>query len=179
MNDGNIELKRDTQVVRIPSGETQTLPQGTAVVITQALGDSYTVVIATKPGLYRIASEDADALGKSMEKTAPPSEAGAVTKDMIWAQLKNCFDPEIPVNIVDLGLIYELELNEAAGGTRVEVKMTLTAQGCGMGPAIAADAKRKILHVPGVTEADVAVVWEPIWGPHLITEDGKRKLGMI
>jgi metal-sulfur cluster biosynthetic enzyme len=103
-------------------------------------------------------------------------EAG---EEEIWGVLKTCYDPEIPVNIVDLGLIYSMELKKTDGrGKRVEVKMTLTAQGCGMGPSIAADARQKILTLPGVQEAQVDVVWEPPWGPQMITPDGRKKLGM-
>jgi metal-sulfur cluster biosynthetic enzyme len=103
----------------------------------------------------------------------------AAGEDEVWAVLKTCYDPEIPVNIVDLGLIYSMELkNTDGGGKRADVKMTLTAQGCGMGPSIAADARQKILSLSGVQEAQVDVVWDPPWGPQMITPDGRKKLGM-
>ena len=105
---------------------------------------------------------------------------GPLNEDDIWAQLKTCYDPEIPVNIVDLGLIYSLEIKpQEGGGNLVEVKMTLTAPGCGMGPSIASDAQRKILTVPGVTDAQVDVVWDPPWSAERISPEGKQKLGMI
>jgi metal-sulfur cluster biosynthetic enzyme len=104
---------------------------------------------------------------------------GPVHEDDIWAQLKTCYDPEIPVNIVDLGLIYSMEMKPQDGGTLIEVKMTLTAPGCGMGPSIASDAQRKILTVPGVTDAQVDVVWDPPWSADRISADGKAKLGMV
>jgi metal-sulfur cluster biosynthetic enzyme len=111
-----------------------------------------------------------------VQSIASGKEAG---EEEIWGVLKTCYDPEIPVNIVDLGLIYSMELKKTdGGGKRVDVKMTLTAQGCGMGPSIAADARQKILTLPGVQEAQVDVVWEPPWGPQMITPDGRKKLGM-
>ncbi len=178
MSEGGIALLRDVSVVRIPSGDSISIPAGTGVVITQALGDSFTVVIPSQPGLYRIAGEDADALGREAVKPAAKA-AGGTLEDAVWTALKNCYDPEIPVNIVDLGLIYSLDLQETPEGARVEVKMTLTAPGCGMGPAIAEDAKRNILLVPGVASANVDLTWDPPWSPDRISGDGKAKLGMV
>jgi len=152
------------------------LKKGQEVVITQSLGGSFTV--ATQGGLFRISSNDADALGKVPEDAATASSSqGDENKsvdEQIWAALKSCYDPEIPVNIVDLGLIYSMENN----GGQVEVKMTLTAPGCGMGPAIAADAKSKIEALDSVQSANVEVVWEPQWNPSMISEEGKQKLGI-
>ena len=178
MSEGGLTLLRDVSVVRIPSGDSISIPAGTGVVITQALGDSFTVVIPSQPGLYRIAGEDADALGREAVKPAAKA-AGGTLEDAVWTALKNCYDPEIPVNIVDLGLIYSLDLQETPEGARVEVKMTLTAPGCGMGPAIAEDAKRNILLVPGVASANVDLTWDPPWSPDRISGDGKAKLGMV
>jgi probable FeS assembly SUF system protein SufT len=176
-------LGRDTEAIQIPSGEKMTLPAGTQGVVTQTLGGSYT--IATPHGLSRIAEKDLDALG--LEKPASPN--GATTKTAtgepvdekaVWEQLKQCYDPEIPVNIVDLGLVYDCRLiTKDDGGTRVEVKMTLTAPGCGMGPAIAHDAQSKILSIDGVEEADVQLVWDPPWNQNMISEAGRMKLGMV
>jgi len=180
MSEGSISLQREIQVIRIPSGDSIPIPAGTEVIVTQALGDSFTVVIPTHPGLYRIAGEDADALGRApAKKDAQAQAAGGSLEETIWAALKNCYDPEIPVNIVDLGLIYSLDVKESPAGADVAVKMTLTAPGCGMGPAIAEDAKRNILAVPGVASADVALTWDPPWSPDRISGDGKAKLGMI
>jgi len=176
-----ILLSRSVQALAIPSGEPMELPEGTEVMITQALGGTYTIAVKGQPGLFRIQNDDADAIGKTGEESAPaPVDADAeVTEDAVWAQLKTCFDPEIPVNIVDLGLIYDMAMDDAAGpGKKVDVKMTLTAPGCGMGPTIASDAQQKILSLPGVAEANVELVWDPPWGPERISEEGKAKLGM-
>lgn len=177
-----ISLTRDCEAVQIPSGNRITLPKGTTVAITQSLGGTYSVAPNTG-GLFSIASKDADALGievKTAEtQPAKPVVEGPVDEKLVWDQLKTCYDPEIPVNIVDLGLVYDLKLSPLpAGGNRVDVKMTLTAQGCGMGTYIAADAKSKILTVAGVNEADVQVVWDPPWNQGMISADGRVKLGM-
>ncbi|MBV9126749.1 MAG: putative Fe-S cluster assembly protein SufT [Verrucomicrobia bacterium] len=180
-----INLTRDVEAIQIPSGQTLTLAAGTPVVITQSLGGSYTVASST--GLSRIQEKDADALGltTSGEKAAVPFTAEDLQADVqekrVWDKLKTCFDPEIPVNIVDLGLVYDCRIVPLEGKetTRAEVQMTLTAPGCGMGPSIAADAERKIMTVPGVGEAVVALVWDPPWNQHMISEAGKMKLGII
>ncbi len=179
-----ITLSRDIEAIQIPSGLTKKLLKGTPVIITQALGGTYTVVVEQSAGLFRVLASDADALGKdpvveTANSTAPKMD-GPLNEDDIWAQLKTCYDPEIPVNIVDLGLIYSLEIKpQEGGGNLVEVKMTLTAPGCGMGPSIASDAQRKILTVPGVTDAQVDVVWDPPWSAERISQEGKSKLGML
>ncbi len=179
-----IELTRDCEAIRIPQGNTITLPAGSLVVITQSLGGSYTV--ATDTGyLVRITDSNADALG--FEKQAAPASAAAssggateVDEKSLWDQLKTCYDPEIPVNIVDLGLIYDCSVDRREGsGNFVNVKMTLTAPGCGMGPTLAAEAKSKLETVPGVDEANVELVWDPAWNQSMISEAGKMKLGMI
>lgn len=175
----NIALKRDVEAIRIPSGEKITLPAKTEVIITQALGGTYTVVISHQAGLYRISGNDADALGKESPTSGEPCD-GAFEESKIWEQLKQCYDPEIPVNIVDLGLIYGLAVseNEAEGGKQVDVQMTLTAPGCGMGPSIAADAKQRILTVPGVAVANVDLTWEPPWNPDRISPESRERLGI-
>jgi len=181
MSAANTTVGRDVEVVRIPSGERITLPTGTPVVVTQSLGGSYTLLVPSQAGLFRLDGKDGDAIGreKAAEEAPKKSASGAADEKEIWNQLKTCFDPEIPVNIVDLGLIYSLEVKpHASGGSSVDVKMTLTAQGCGMGPTIAADARQKILAVPGVKDANVEVVWDPAWTPELISPEGKAKLGM-
>lgn len=177
-------LSRDCEAIQIPSGQTVTIPAGTPGVITQALGSSYT--IATYQGLSRIAEKDLDALGlqkpegKNGQKAVGEESTAELSEQAVWDQLKQCYDPEIPVNIVDLGLVYDCRLSKKDdGGTKVEVKMTLTAPGCGMGPAIAHDAQSKILSLDGVDEADVQLVWDPPWNQNMISEAGRMKLGMV
>src|SRR6188472_1997999 len=177
-------LSRDTEAIQIPSGNKTTIPAGTTGVITQTLGGSYT--IATYQGLSRIAEKDLDALGIEKSQAtngaaAPATGAvGEVDDKAVWDQLRQCYDPEIPVNIVDLGLVYDCQLKKSEnGGTKVEVKMTLTAPGCGMGPAIAHDAQSKIMSIEGVDEAQVDLVWDPPWNQNMISEAGRMKLGMI
>jgi len=178
-----IKLRRDVQTVAVPAGYAVTLPQDTEVVITQSLGGSFTLLVPSYGGLFRLASRDADAIGKDV----PPDAAGNAVESLssedlekrIWQVLKTCYDPEIPVNIVDLGLVYDLKILPLDGSeTRIEVKMTLTAQGGGLGSSIAADAQWKLLDLPGVKEADVQIVWEPVWSPQRISPEGKAILGI-
>ena len=181
-----ITLSRDVEAIQIPAGTMITLPAGMTVVITQSLGGSYTV--ASPTGLSRIAEKDADALGLSADGSKP--EIAFTDADLdpskqekaAWDKLKTCFDPEIPVNIVDLGLVYDCRVlpSDLPGkGSAIEVQMTLTAPGCGMGPSIAADAEGKLRMIPGVAQANVSLVWDPPWNQHMITEAGKMKLGII
>ena len=176
-------LGRDCRVTLIPAGDEIILPKGTGVIITQTLGGSIT--IRTDMGLFRLESEDVDALGDDFAEDfrhglqSEESHDGNFSEDRVWNALKTCYDPEIPVNIVDLGLIYDLNILDLDDGKfRVEVMMTLTAQGCGMGPAIAADAKAKIEGIPKVNSADVRIVWDPQWTPHMISEKGRKVLGL-
>ena len=178
-------LKRDCDAIQIPHGTKTIIPAGTPGVVTQSLGGYYT--IATYQGLARVAEKDLDALG--LEKPASPngaseksalSPSGEVDDNAVWDQLRQCFDPEIPVNIVDLGLVYDCNVTKRPeGGVKVDVKMTLTAPGCGMGPAIAHDAQSKILTIEGVEEAEVQLVWDPPWNQSMISEAGRMKLGMV
>lgn len=174
-------LLRDCEAIRIPSGETMVLAAGTRVFITQALGGSYTV--ATDQGLARITDANADALGIEPAQAQAPAAAASsapVEEKAVWDQLRTCYDPEIPVNIVDLGLVYDCLIDQPAGQpAKVSVKMTLTAPGCGMGPTIAAEARQKVLSIAGVAEADVDLVWDPPWNQEMISEVGKMKLGLI
>jgi len=181
MND-SVKLSRDCTATRIPSGEKITIPAGTEVGITQSLGGSYTIV--SEMGMARVEEQDADALGFEVKKeeatTAVEKLDAAAAEKMVWERLKTVYDPEIPVNIVDLGLVYDMALTDKEDGSRkVEVKMTLTAPGCGMGPTIQADAKSKVSTVPGVSEAEVFLVWDPPWTQNMITEVGRMKLGMV
>lgn len=179
-NSERIELKREVDAIQIPSGDTVKLPAGLQVMITQNLGGTYTV--ATDFGLARITSQDADALGldeESQESSKITVEDGDL-EGAVWAQLKQVYDPEIPVNIVDLGLVYDCHLDEQDDGkTSVAIKMTLTAPGCGMGPTIAADAQSRIMTLDQIGEASVDLVWDPPWTQDMISEEGKMKLGLI
>jgi probable FeS assembly SUF system protein SufT len=170
---------RDVEVTRIPSGERITLATGTEVLITQALGGSFTILVPSQAGLYRIEGQDADAIGQEATSGSEKTTDGDLEQSA-WDQLKTCYDPEIPVNIVDLGLVYSLSVKpHQEGGSEVNVQMTLTAPGCGMGPILASEARQKILTLDGVTEANVDLVWDPPWTPDRISEEGKQKLGMI
>jgi probable FeS assembly SUF system protein SufT len=175
-----VELAREIEGVQVPAGNKMMLEKGLEAFITQSLGGTFTLQIPAYGGLFRVAGKDADALGKT------PGDAGVVSASgggdleaMVWEQLKTCFDPEIPVNIVDLGLVYGMEVKDADDGTKkVEVKMTLTAQGWGMGASIATDARHKIMSLPGVSEADVDLVWDPPWTPQMISPEGRERLGI-
>ena len=183
-------LTREVEAVQIPSGDPIELPALTKVTITQQLGGAYTVM--TPYGLARIEGKDADALGAdiaaeqaSAEEEAKDAKAKLPSgespdEEAIWQQLKNVYDPEIPVNIVDLGLVYSMTVDPTEnGGHSVNVQMTLTAPGCGMGPAIAEDAKSKVTLVPGVDDAEVNLTWEPAWDQSMISEEGRMILGLV
>lgn len=173
-----IALARDCDAVQIPSGNPILLPAGMQVVITQSLGGTFTV--ATPGGLARINLIDADALGLEASKGVDKIPTEGNKQDAVWSQLKKVFDPEIPVNVVDLGLIYDCEVKTREDGScAVFVKMTLTAPGCGMGPSIAADAQSKILAIDGISEAEVELVWDPAWNQSMISEEGRMMLGII
>ncbi len=180
-NHREVTLTRDCNAIQIPSGNPIELPAGLQVVITQSLGDTYTV--ATPGGLARIEQQDADALGLDAAEASTakiPVPAEGSIEEAIWTQLKMVYDPEIPVNVVDLGLIYDCAVSEREGGGRmVNVKMTLTAPGCGMGAAISADARSRILALEGIEDAEVELVWDPPWNQSMISEEGRMKLGLM
>jgi probable FeS assembly SUF system protein SufT len=172
-------LTREIPATLIPAGDSTTLPAGTEVFIVQTLGGNVTV--RTDHGLFRIARENADGIGgyTPQSETKNGAPAGDFSEQAVWDALKTCFDPEIPVNIVDLGLIYDLSIEKApTGGHEVDVKMTLTAPGCGMGPVIAEDARQKIAALPTVERAKVHIVWDPQWTPQMISETGRKALGL-
>jgi probable FeS assembly SUF system protein SufT len=175
----NHKLTREVPATAIPAGDAVTLPAGTEVFITQTLGGNVTV--RAGGGLFRIGKENAGAIEGYTGKPDEPAGAapGEFSEQAVWEVLKTCFDPEIPVNIVDLGLIYDLATEKTAGGGyNVEVKMTLTAPGCGMGPVIAEDAREKIAALPQVEAAKVHIVWDPVWTPQMISKEGRLKLGL-
>jgi|GEM_PF-41234 len=176
----HVALKRDCKVTMIPSGETLTLAQGDTVVVTQALGGSFTV--RTGLGyLVRVGDLDADALGlEGAPEQAAPGEAGPFSLEKVMEQLRTVFDPEIPVNVVDLGLIYACEAHPLAdGGHLVEIRMSMTAPGCGMGDVLKADAYRKVRGVAGVTDVDIEIVWEPPWDQSRMSEGVQLQLGLL
>ena len=180
---GYITLNRDCEGVEIPQGNRTMLPKGTQVRIGQSLGGSYTVITGHGE-MVRISGEDADALGK--EKTLSPPTSGtqeeASLEKLVWDQLKTCYDPEIPINIVELGLIYECKLAPLENQpeiTDVSVKMTLTAPGCGMGEVLKRDVESKIARLPGVKHVSVELVWEPPWDQSKMSDAAKLKLGML
>jgi probable FeS assembly SUF system protein SufT len=173
-------LSRDVDAAAIPYGDKVPLAAGTTVFITQALGGSYTVM--TERGyMVRIEGQDADAIGE--QAVVPPSAeeaAGRPVQDLAWEQLKTCYDPEIPVNIVDLGLVYKCEAAPLPdGGEKVTVHFTLTAPGCGMGDYLKQDVQRKIEGLPGVKETDVQVVFEPAWEQSMMSEAARLQLGLM
>lgn len=175
-----VRFERDCPAVRVPSGEAVTLPAGTVGYITQSLGGSWTVFV--EGNLVRIAGQDGDAIGKA---PPPPIElpAGASDEDverLVWQQLRTCFDPEIPVNIVELGLVYAAEVRTREDGQReVAVRMTLTAPGCGMGEILVDDVRSKLLLIPTVAEADVELVFDPPWHHGMMSEVAKLETGML
>lgn len=178
-----IVLKRECTAILIPSGEKVTLAAGSTVWLTQALGTSFTVM--TDHGhMARVDGTDADALGSPELRDAGSAGtgaggAGASVEETVWNQLRACFDPEIPVNIVDLGLIYDCRVELlSTGGHKATVQFTLTAQGCGMGQILKEDIKKKLLALPEIREADVELVWEPPWNQNMISANAKHQLGI-
>ena len=176
-----IELTRDVTATLIPHGEEFNLSRGEKVTVTHRLGGNFTVM--TLQGMYRIAAKDADALGETNSDDAPKAPDAnqePASVEQIKENLKSVFDPEIPVNVVDLGLIYRIEIEHIEEKGRVAfVDLTLTAPGCGMGPVIAEDIKGKVLELPGIDDAEVEIVWDPPWTQDLISEEGKMELGLI
>ena len=177
-----VSFSRSAEAIMIPSGERVLVPEGSQATITQSLGGAYTLI--TDRGLMvRVSGREVEAIGKQPVEVPGAAEVEEQTKEKVeeavWNQLKTCYDPEIPVNIVDLGLVYQCELTEVEGGKfDVKMKMTLTAPGCGMGNFIGADARQKLLALPGVEEADVEIVWDPPWNPQMISPEGRERLGM-
>jgi probable FeS assembly SUF system protein SufT len=170
-------LLRDCPATAIPAGDKATLPAGDEVVVVQTLGGNVTV--RTDRGLFRIDSADASAIEGLELGGGEEAASGEFSEKAVWDAMRTCFDPEIPVNIVDLGLVYDLSIEKTpSGANAVDVKMTLTAPGCGMGPVIAEDARKKIAALPTVEQARVHIVWDPIWNPRMISADGRRALGL-
>jgi probable FeS assembly SUF system protein SufT len=174
-------VKREVEGTLIPYGQTVNLMPGTEVLVTQALGGSFTLNV--NGNLIRLDGKDADAIGKEpiqmpVDKITHIGEG--VSEDLLWEQLRTCFDPEIPVNIVDLGLIYDLVITpKQDGGYHIGVQMTLTAPGCGMGPVLSQDVEAKLKAVPNVTDVDVVLVFDPPWNSDRMSEAAKLELGLL
>src|SRR6185436_17787679 len=173
-------LTRDVEAAVVPIGTKVTLLKGEQAFITQSLGGSYTVVV--NGNMFRIESKDADALGLEVAAKPAPSGAPKTPEELekeVWNQLKTCYDPEIPVNVVDFGLIYDCKLTPMGGESyQADVKMTLTAPGCGMGPVLAQDVQNKLLCIEAIDEANVELVWDPPWNQGMMTEAAKLQLGL-
>ncbi len=182
-NEKSISLRRDCTAIMIPSGDKVTLKAGSTVWITQSLGGSYTVM-TDRGYMARIDGYDADALGlvppvEARPESLPGATSAEIVEKNLWERLKSCFDPEIPVNIVDLGLIYDCTATSlGGGGYKASVSFTLTAQGCGMGQFLKTDIEHKLMTVPGVREVDVKLVWDPPWSHSRISGPAKQQLGM-
>jgi probable FeS assembly SUF system protein SufT len=173
-----IKLRRDVEVVLVPFGTSITLPKDTEVTITQSLGGTYTI---TTPGaMYRLESKDVDALGKTNLLFTLATNENIALEDKIWALLRTCYDPEIPVNIVDLGLIYGIDITpDNDNKSNVIIRMTLTAPACGMGPIIAEDAKQKVLSLPEIKSVEIKMVFDPPWDRSMMSEQAKLELGLF
>lgn len=174
-------LNRDCEASLVPAGTRVTLQKGETAYITQSLGGSHTVIV--NGNMFRIDGKDADAIG--LEKSQPVAvPQGAATPEVlekvVWDAMRTCFDPEIPVNIVDLGLVYDCNVKpQPPGGACVDVKMTLTAPGCGMGPVLVQDVQTKLLSIEGIDEANVELVWDPPWNQGMLSEAARLQLGLM
>lgn len=173
-----ITLSRDCEVIEIPSGTRNTLPAGTPVRIMQTLGGSYTVTAGQYGYMYRIDAHDAEALGLATPEIPAASEQKPFSEQLVWDELKTVFDPEIPVNIVDLGLVYGCDISQSEqGGHKLDLKMSMTAPGCGMGNVLKADVENKLARLPDVKEVNVEIVFDPPWTPARMSEAAKLQLG--
>jgi probable FeS assembly SUF system protein SufT len=175
-----VTFARDLEVVLIPDGTPQLLPEGTRGWITQVLGGNYTLQLETGR-LVRVSAADASAIGQEGAVSAALDPGAPLTAERVWEALRTCYDPEIPLNIVEIGLIYELSLRQQPEGDRidVDVTMTLTAPGCGMGQVLTDDVTGKLRALPGVGEVKVDLTFDPPWGPERMSEEGRLELGMF
>ncbi|MEO7478824.1 MAG: putative Fe-S cluster assembly protein SufT [Lysobacteraceae bacterium] len=179
-NSEPFKLERDCAAVLVPQGEQVTLPAGSIGYISQALGGSYTVYV--EGNLFRIAGGDADALGKEAAELPglSPDASDDDVEQVVWQQLRTCFDPEIPINVVDLGLVYNCDIERLADGNRkVSVRMTLTAPGCGMGDILVSDVTDKLELIPTVTETLVDLVFDPPWNQSMMSDAARLETGMF
>ena len=174
-----VKFERDCAAVLVPQGEAVTLPAGSVGYITQSLGGSFTVFV--EGNLFRIAGQDADAIGKIAPEPLKLAEGAGdeEVEKLVWEQLRTCFDPEIPINVVELGLVYACDLETVPGGRKVNIRMTLTAPGCGMGEVLVEDVRTKVEQVPTVVEADVELVFDPPWNQSMMSEAARLETGMF
>jgi probable FeS assembly SUF system protein SufT len=172
-------VSRDVDAVIVPAGIAVKLRAGQAGYVTQALGGSFTVYV--EGNLFRIAGKDADAIGQEVAAAPelPPDASDADVRNLAWEQMKTCYDPEIPINIVDLGLVYECEVSRGETGRVVDIKMTLTAPGCGMGEVLVQDVREKVEAIPTVERADVELVFDPPWNQSMMSEAARLQTGMM
>lgn len=176
-----VVFDREVEVILIPDGFTQALPAGTRGWVTQVLGGNFTVQLETGR-LVRVGRADADSIGKEAEVAALDTfdPDAVVSEDDVWAELRQCYDPEIPINVVELGLIYGLEIEEReGGGAAVRIQMTLTAPGCGMGQVLADDVEMRVRSLPAVADVSVELTFDPPWTPDRMSEEGRLELGMF
>jgi len=181
-NSEPVRFERDCNVVMVPSGEAVQLPAGSIGYITQSLGGSWTVFV--EGNLFRVAGKDGDAIGKEPPEPIelPEGASDADVEALVWRQLRTCFDPEIPINVVELGLVYAAEIApqpDAPGQRRVDVQMTLTAPGCGMGDILVDDVRSKLELIPTVAEADVELVFDPPWNRSMMSDAARLETGMF
>ena len=177
-NNNFIKISKDCDAVLIPSGDPIKLKKGTPIKITQSLGGYFTLYV--NGNLVKLDGKDAQAIGQKVDTASEVIHTEDFDEKLIWEQLKTCYDPEIPVNVVDLGLIYDLQYEDLTEKEYyVKIKMTLTAPGCGMGPAIAADVEQKVKGLHFVKDVLVELVWDPVWNQDMMTEEAKLKLGMM
>lgn len=174
-----VKFERDCAAVLVPQGEAVTLPAGSVGYITQSLGGSFTVFV--EGNLFRISGDDADAIGKPRPEPLQLEEGAGdeAVEKLVWDQLRTCFDPEIPINVVELGLVYDCDLETVPGGRKVNIRMTLTAPGCGMGEVLVEDVRSKVERVPTVIEADVELVFDPPWNQSMMSEAARLETGMF
>ena len=175
-----VKFERDCAAVLVPQGESVTLPAGSVGYITQSLGGSFTVFV--EGNLFRIAGEDADAIGKPLPEPLKLAEGAGdeEVEKLVWEQLRTCFDPEIPINVVELGLVYACDLEPTPDGRRkASIRMTLTAPGCGMGDILVEDVRTKVERVPTIAEADVELVFDPPWNQSMMSEAARLETGML
>jgi probable FeS assembly SUF system protein SufT len=181
MRNEKVVFQRDCQAIMVPDGTAATISEGMEARITQALGTSFTVVTSYGQ-MFRIEARDADAIGKDPAEFAQVSVSGGSLEDQVWVQLATCYDPEIPVDIVDLGLVYSCDIRELAGETgrhEVLIKMTLTAPGCGMGDVLKREVEEKVKALPGVERVLVDLVFEPQWDMSMMSEEARLKTGLM